>query len=204
MKVAVLISGRGSNLEALMNDQNGYQITHVVTNNLEANGLNIARKKGIKNTYINWVNRNKAEEMLIDLLEEIKVDLVILAGFMRILSTKTVNAIPPTINIHPSLLPKYPGLNTHQKVIDNADINHGATVHVVNNKLDGGLILGQISFRVNKLLTAEQLADELISKEHKLLITVVGLIAKKKLSWKDNMLLSSDEIPALPIQINDL
>lgn len=203
IKVAVLISGRGSNLEALIKDQNKYQITHVITNKAEAKGLKIAQRNGINNTYINWSDRRSAEKTLINLFKEIKVELIVLAGFMRILSPTTVKSIPRTINIHPSLLPKYPGLNTHQKVIAHKDITHGATVHVVDDQLDSGLILGQISFSVDLNMSAEQLAAELILKEHKLLTTVVGLIANNQLSWEANNLYNSKKQKTKPVYIDD-
>lgn len=188
MRVAVLISGRGSNLQALIDDQKGYQICHVISNNFKANGLKIAQKHGITNTAIDWKDNQQAEQILQELLCEINADLVVLAGFMRILSPETLQVTNKVINIHPSLLPKYPGLNTHQQVVNNQDKWHGATVHVVNEELDGGLILAQFRFLVDHKADANQLANELISKEHKLLTTVVGLIANKQISWNDNQL----------------
>ena len=91
MNVVVLISGRGSNLEALMNHQQGYQVTHVVSNKAMAKGLDIARDRGVTNTYINWQDPNQAEQMLSDLMSTCQPDLIVLAGFMRILSAGFVN-----------------------------------------------------------------------------------------------------------------
>lgn len=202
MQVAVLISGRGSNLEALINAQNGYQISHVISDNFNAKGIKTAKNHGITNTVINWNNRIEAESMLCELLQEVAADLVVLAGFMRILSTKTLQAVERIINIHPSLLPKYPGLNTHQKVIDNQDKWHGATVHVVNEELDAGLILAQTRFAVDANQNANQLAAELITKEHKLLTTVVGLIAQDKLKWQHQVVYMNEKTCTEPLQIN--
>ncbi len=201
MRIAVLISGRGSNLEALIHDQNRYRVCHVISNNFNARGIALAQRHGITNTIIDWSDRRQAEQMLCDLLIAVKADLVVLAGFMRILSPAAINAAGKVINIHPSLLPKYPGLKTHQKVIDNKDQWHGATVHMVNEELDGGLILAQTRFQVDTSMNAEQLADELISKEHKLLTTVVGLIADNQMTWQDQLLYMNEKTCSKPLMI---
>lgn len=184
MKIAVLISGRGSNLAALIEHQAGYSVEHVISNNAKAKGLKVAQEHGITNTYLNWANREQAEQRLSRLLNEIKVDLIVLAGFMRILSPALINQFAQrVINIHPSLLPKYPGLNTHQKALDNQDRTHGATVHLVTDRLDQGPALAQTCVPVLENDDARTLADRLIIKEHKLLTTVMGLIAKGDLQW---------------------
>ncbi|MCX7554998.1 phosphoribosylglycinamide formyltransferase [Marinicella sp. S1101] len=204
MQVAVLISGRGSNLEALIKHQDNYQICHVISNNPKAKGLEVAQINGITNTFIDWSDKQRAELELQKLLHEIKADLVVLAGFMRILSNETIDAAGQIINIHPSLLPKYPGLHTHEKVLFNKDQWHGATVHVVNDQLDSGLILAQIRLAVELSLDADALAQQLISKEHKLLTTVVGLIAKKHLYWQDGDLFMYDKKTNKPLLIDDV
>ena len=178
MNVVVLISGRGSNLEALMNHQEGYQVTHVVSNKATAKGLEIARDRGVTNTYINWQDPNQAEQMLSDLMSTCQPDLIVLAGFMRILSAGFVNQFNnKIINIHPSLLPKYPGLNTHRQVLKNQDPFHGATVHLVTDQLDRGQILAQTKIAVNNQWNEDQLAAALLEKEHELLTRVVGQMA---------------------------
>ncbi len=187
MKVAVLISGRGSNLEALIKHQKGYAVTHVISNNFKAKGILIAKQHGITNTCIDWSDKSRAENTLADLLVECQIDLIVLAGFMRILSAELVHQFNNKIlNIHPSLLPKYPGLDTHQKVLDNQDKVHGATVHLVNDQLDQGTALAQIQLEVKANDDVNSLADRLITKEHKLLTTVVGLIASGELTWDAN------------------
>ncbi len=186
MQVVVLISGRGSNLEALLKDQKNYTIAHVVSNNFNAPGMELAKRFGVTNTCINWSDIGTAENSLIDVINECQADLIVLAGFMRILSQNVVSLFHnKIINIHPSLLPKYRGLNTHQQVIDNNDALHGATVHLVDKKLDHGRILAQIKISVNNEKNAQTLAEKLISKEHKLLTTVMGLIGSKDLVWDD-------------------
>jgi len=190
MEIAVLISGRGSNLAALIKHQEGYKIKQVISNNPMAKGLDIARANGINNTYINWHDRTQAEAMLTEVLLELEVDLIVLAGFMRILSASLVKQFAhKIINIHPSLLPKYPGLGTHQQVLANQDAMHGATVHLVDDQLDQGTALAQITIPVLQQDDADTLANRLLEKEHKLLTAVVGLIAKGDLTWNEQMVL---------------
>ncbi|WP_223788969.1 phosphoribosylglycinamide formyltransferase [Marinicella meishanensis] len=202
MRVAVLISGRGSNLAALINHQHGYAIEHVISNNPYAAGLQLARDHGITNTYLNWSNRERAEHMLGELLQQLAVDLVVLAGFMRILSAELVHRFAgKIINIHPSLLPKYPGLNTHQKVLDHQDPWHGATVHLVDEHLDQGPSLAQTTIAVQAGDDANALADRLILQEHKLLTTVVGLIAQGDLIWTDDEVRYHGQTMTQPLMI---
>ncbi len=203
MNVVVLISGRGSNLKALLDHQQGYRITHVISNNFESQGIATAQQHGVSNTCINWQNRQQAEHILTQLLQELPADLIVLAGFMRILSAQFVASFESKIiNIHPSLLPKYPGLNTHQKVIDNQDKHHGATVHLVNDKLDHGPMLAQTSMAVDPSKDANQLAEQLINKEHKLLTTVVGLIANQQLQWDKQQIIWQRKPLSQPLMID--
>jgi phosphoribosylglycinamide formyltransferase-1 len=203
MRVVVLISGRGSNLTALLNDQQNYRIAHVISNNFKAKGLASARQHGVPNTCIKWDDSKAAENILIELIQDSQADLIVLAGFMRILSDTVVQAFHnKIINIHPSLLPKYPGLNTHQKVLDNNDSEHGATVHLVDQHLDHGRILAQTQFSIGSESDAKILADQLIIKEHKLLTTVVGLIASNNLTWDSVHTYIGDKIMTQPLLIN--
>lgn len=177
MNIVVLISGRGSNLEAMLLHQEGYQVKHVISNNLKAKGLEVAQKHGVTNTYIKWSNLQLAEKKLSAIIQQCNADLIVLAGFMRILSPSFVHQFKnKIINIHPSLLPKYPGLDTHKKVLLNQDEYHGATVHIVDEQLDHGRILAQIRFKISRSDDAESLAKKLIHREHKLLTTTIGLI----------------------------
>ena len=184
MKIAVLISGRGSNLEALLKHQKGYQVCHVISNNFRAKGLETARLTGVVNTSIDWSNPRKAESHLAETLQQAEVELIVLAGFMRILSAEFVHQFSQKIiNIHPSLLPKYPGLNTHQKALDHGDTLHGATVHLVDDRLDQGPALSQTTITISQDDDAATLAGKLLPKEHKLLTHTVGLIAAGELAW---------------------
>ena len=146
-KFAVLISGSGTNLQALINkftSDKRIEICCVISNTEEAYGLERAKNAGIDNLSINHNNfssRKEFEEALIKSLSEYNPDLIVLAGFMRILSEVFVNRYSDRlVNIHPSLLPKYKGLETHKRVIENKEKYHGVTVHFVDESLDGGPI----------------------------------------------------------------
>ncbi len=200
MNVVVFISGRGSNLTALLDDQQGYNIKHVISNNTEAGGLKIAHERGITNTVINWSDKVRAESFAAEIINQESAELVILAGFMRILSSNFTDTFnQKIINIHPSLLPDYPGLNTHQRVIDDQRGIHGASVHYVDGQLDHGQVISQTKIKVNTNDTATSLANQLIQKEHKLLTFTVGLIAEHKIYWEKNCLIYHNQPLLEPI-----
>ena len=190
-KFAVLISGSGTNLQALINkftSDKRIEICCVISNTEEAYGLERAKNAGIDNLSINHNNfssRKEFEEALIKSLSQYNPDLIVLAGFMRILSsvmTKTFkNKI---INIHPSLLPKYPGLDTHNMVIKNGDLKHGITIHFVNEVLDGGQIIAQGEISVNANETSEELKTRIHAIEHVMLPIVVSKFADGTINTK--------------------
>ena len=153
--VSVFISGRGTNLKSLINfskyKNSPIKIVLVICNNKNAKGINYAKKNNIKFLFINYKNEKKAENKILINLKKNNVDLICLAGFMKILSKKIINIYKYRIlNIHPSLLPKYKGLNTHKRVIENKEKFTGCTVHLVNLKLDSGKIILQKKVRVLK------------------------------------------------------
>ena len=156
-KIIVLISGGGSNLEAIAKAcQTGNipaSIELVISNQSNAKGLERAKKFHLMSKVIEHKDFNSREEFDQALLEQIlpiEPDLVVLAGFMRILSSDFTDALNgKLINIHPSLLPDYPGLNTHKQAIDNGDLMHGISVHYVNNELDGGPIIAQGALKID-------------------------------------------------------
>ncbi len=153
---AVLISGNGSNLQAMIEAINGNQISGkiccVLSNNEDAYGLQRAKEVEIPTEVISnkdFKTREDFDAEMVRVLSIYNPDLIVLAGFMRILSPVFVNAFPGKIlNIHPSLLPKYPGLNTHERVLDSSDNIHGITVHFVDETLDGGPICAQSSLEI--------------------------------------------------------
>ncbi len=170
---AVLISGRGSNLRSLIKysktKKSLIKIVLVVSDNFSAKGLNYANKSNINNIVIKYSNRKSFEDRLLKLLRRNNVDLICLAGFMRILSGKFIKKLNQTIlNIHPSLLPKYKGLNTHNRVIQNKDKYSGATVHIVNDKLDSGKIILQKKIKILKSDTRKSLEKKVLKIEHKI------------------------------------
>ena len=171
--IAVLISGRGSNLTSLIKyskrKKSLFEIKLVISNNFNAKGLKIANKSKIKNQYIKYSNKKNFENRSLKLLKKYNIDLICLAGFMRILSKKFIKDFSkPILNIHPSLLPKYKGLNTHYKVIKNREKFSGATVHIVNEKLDAGKIIIQEKVRILKSDIVKTLEKKVLKIEHKI------------------------------------
>ena len=185
--VAVLISGNGSNLQAIIDEFQKDELVNVscvVSNKKDAYGLVRAKKAKIDHYFIdnkNFSSREKFEQAVINILDQYEPDLVVLAGFMRILSELFVNKYKnKLINIHPSLLPKYKGLDTHRKVLENQDKYHGVTVHFVDNTLDGGPILAQTRTIV-ETQDIKELEEKIHELEHKIYPEVIKDIAQKKI-----------------------
>ncbi len=172
LSLAILLSGNGSNFQAIVDSIDKGQlkaaIKIVISNNKNAFGLKRAKKNNIKNLCIdhkNFVDRESYDQRLIEIIEQEKVDFIVLAGFMRILGSNFVRNFPnKIINIHPSLLPKYPGLNTHKKVLENKDKEHGVTVHLVDEGLDSGPIICFMKINVED----EEKENDLENKIHKI------------------------------------
>ena len=170
---AVLISGRGSNLRSLVKysktKKSLIRIVLVVSNNFSAKGLDYANKSKINNVFIKDSNKKSFEDRLLKLLKKNNVDLICLAGFMKILSGSFIRKFnKPILNIHPSLLPKYKGLNTHNRVIQNKDKYSGATVHYVNDKLDSGKVILQKKVKVLKSDDVRSLEKKVLKIEHEI------------------------------------
>ena len=183
-KIAVLISGSGSNLEAIANACNKKkidgEISCVISNNSQAYGIERAKKLNLKSIIVDhnlFNDRSEFDDQIDKILVEEKIELVVLAGFMRILEKKiTDKYFGRMINLHPSLLPLYPGLNTHKKVIKNKDNKHGVSIHYVSPELDAGPIIAQGSIKVKKNETAEDLQKRIHKIEHLLLPEVINEI----------------------------
>ena len=168
---AVLISGRGSNLRSLVKysktKKSLIRIVLVVSNNFSAKGLDYANKSKINNVFIKYSNKRIFEDRLLRLLKRNNVDLICLAGFMKILSRKFIKKFSkPILNIHPSLLPKYKGLNTHFRAVKNKEKYSGATVHIVSEKLDSGKIIIQEKVKILKSDTKKSLEKKVLKIEH--------------------------------------
>jgi phosphoribosylglycinamide formyltransferase 1 len=173
-RVAVLISGRGSNLQALLDaEQNAYEIALVVSNVPNAGGLYIARTAGVEALTLDHKpygkDREAFERDLHALLTARTIEIVALAGFMRVLTPYFVrNWAGRLLNIHPSLLPKFPGINTHARALEAGESEHGCTVHLVVEAVDSGEILGQSAMSISPSDTPEALATRVLALEHAL------------------------------------
>lgn len=173
-RIAILISGRGSNMQAFIDAQRsgelGADIALVVSNNPGAGGLERAEQAGIATACVNhreYDSREAFDQALVDCLSEHDIELVILAGFMRILTPVFITPFAGRLlNIHPSLLPKYPGLHTHQRALDAGDSEAGVTVHFVTPELDGGPPVIQAVVPVTEGDTADTLAARVLQQEH--------------------------------------
>lgn len=210
-RVAVLISGEGSNLQALIDaaqaGQLGASIVTVVSNRGGARGLERARAAGIEALHLGAVRgqeRAEYDAALAALLAPREPDLIVLAGFMRILSTKLVALYEGRmLNLHPSLLPKYPGLDTHRRVLAAGDQWHGATVHFVTDELDGGPAVVQYRLPVLADDTESSLAQRVHKGEHLILPRAVSWFAAGRLRLAGgSVMLDGRALPA-PIFVNE-
>tara|TARA_B100001057_G_scaffold366925_1_gene370281 strand:+ start:261 stop:842 length:582 start_codon:yes stop_codon:yes gene_type:complete len=173
VKTAVFFSGNGSNLKSLIKfsfkKKSPISIEIIITNNPNAKGLKFAKIFKIKKKLINCNKKYLAEKKIISELKKNKIKLICLAGFMKIFSKNFIKRFEGKIlNIHPSLLPKYKGLQTHERVIKNNEKFSGCTVHFVNSKLDSGKIILQKRIRINRKDTPKKLAKKILIQEHKL------------------------------------
>ena len=195
-RVAILISGNGSNLQALIDATKATdypaEIALVISNRADAYGLTRAQQAGIETQIINhrdYANREAFDAALHTALTQHQIAFVCLAGFMRILSDEFVRQWPRRmINIHPSLLPKYKGLNTHARALEAGDTHHGATVHWVIPELDAGEIIAQKSLKIEANDTPETLAQRIHALEHTLYPAALKSVvhAKASIAYKDD------------------
>ena len=171
-KIAVFISGTGTNLKSLVKYSNlnkaNYNIVLVISNNKKAKGLAFAKLNKINYQIINYKYKNKAEKKILLLLKKYEIKIICLAGFMKIISSSFIKKFKgKIINIHPSLLPKYKGLNTHERVIKNNEKYSGFTIHLVNKKLDSGKIIFQKKIKVLKTDNQKTLQKKILIYENK-------------------------------------
>ena len=173
IRCAVFISGTGSNLKSLIQftkkKNSPISIELIISNNRKAKGLRFGKIFKISNKVFSYKDKIIAEKKIISEIKKKKIKLICLAGFMKILSIDFIkNFKGKILNIHPSLLPKYKGLNTHQRVISNNEKYSGCTVHYVNSRLDSGKIILQKKVKISKFDTAKSLAKKILIQEHKL------------------------------------
>ena len=172
IRIAVFISGTGSNLKSLIKfsklKKSPIIIKMIISNNSKSKGLQYAKIYKIKKKVFDFKNTLSEKKAIFELKKN-NINLICLAGFMKILSKNFIkNFKGKILNIHPSLLPKYKGLNTHEKAIKNKDKYSGCTVHFVNTRLDSGKIINQKKVRINKFDTPKTLAKKILIQEHKL------------------------------------
>ncbi|MDA7813976.1 phosphoribosylglycinamide formyltransferase [Candidatus Pelagibacter sp.] len=173
IKTAVFISGTGSNLKSLIKfsklKKSPISINLILSNDSKSKGLQYGKIFKIKKKIFDFKKKHINEKKILFELKKNRIDLICLAGFMKILSKTFINNFNGKIlNIHPSLLPKFKGLNTHERAIRNKEKYSGCTVHFVNSKLDSGKIILQDKVRINKNETPKTLAKKILAKEHKL------------------------------------
>ena len=171
IKTAIFISGTGSNLKNLfkfsLTKKSPIIISFVVTNNKDAKGINFSKKNNIESKTYNYFNKSNAENKILKDLKKKKINLICLAGFMKILSKNFINNFKGKIlNVHPSLLPKYKGLNTHKRAIENKEKFSGCTIHFVNAELDSGKIILQKKIKIKSNDTPKTLANRVLKQEH--------------------------------------
>ena len=169
--IAVFISGKGTNFKNLiqysLKKKSKFKIKLAVSNNSNAKGLKYAKKYKIKKKIINYKNLTNSEIHILNDLNKENINFICLAGFMKILTANFIKKFKgKIINIHPSLLPKYKGLNTHQRALDNKEKYSGCTVHFVNSKLDAGKIILQKKVKIFKNDTSEKLSKRVLKQEH--------------------------------------
>ena len=204
-RIVVLLSGRGSNFQSLLNasltGELAGNIDLVISNRPQAGGLTIANSANIDTALIDhqaYATRDAFDADLAGVINRVSPDLIVLAGFMRILTQGFVSQFAGRLlNIHPSLLPLYPGLNTHQRALDNGDTHAGATVHYVTGELDGGPSVIQARVPIESGDTKEQLATRILQVEHRIYPQAVNWHLTGRLALQDGVLYKdSNPLPA--------
>ena len=204
-RIVVLISGSGTNLQAIIDACNDVDypgsVVGVVSNKLDAYGLTRANNAEIKTLALShkvFATREAYDEELVKKIDEFKPDIIVLAGFMRILTPRFVQHFQGRlINIHPSLLPKYQGLNTHQRAIDSGDKEHGVSVHFVTEELDGGPVILQAKVPVFDEDKSDDLAARVHEQEHRIYPLVIKWLCESRLTMtNEQAVLDGNILPA--------
>lgn len=206
LPVAVLASGRGTNLQALIDHAAGYGIRCVISDRDHAGALDKARAAAIPAHFIDraaYPDRDAFDQAIHDQLTEHGVRLVVLAGFMRVLGSAFVQKWGGSmINVHPSLLPKYRGLDTHARALAAGDREHGASVHYVTETLDGGPVILQAVVPVDAGMDAATLARRVQAQEHRVYPFVVGLIAAGRVQLTGDGVVFDGKPLAAPLRVD--
>ncbi|MDV7522490.1 phosphoribosylglycinamide formyltransferase [Acinetobacter baumannii] len=204
MKIAVLVSGNGSNLQALIDANLSGQIVGVLSNKADAYALERAQNANIATAIIShkdFPSREDFDEAMHQQLIAWQADVVILAGFMRILTANFVDKWQgKMLNIHPSLLPAYKGVNTHQRVLNTGDRLHGCTVHFVTSELDAGQAIAQSAIEVKEHDNVASLAERVHKLEHFIYPQVAEWLCNGQLTWKNGQAYFRNQILEHPIR----
>lgn len=210
LRLAVLVSGEGTNLQAIANaidlDMLNLEIACVIANRPQAGACQKAKSLGLPVEVLDhqaFATREAFDEKLNHTLSTYAVDWVVLAGFMRQLTPRFVQQyLGRMINIHPSLLPRYPGLHTHQRVLEAGDKEHGVSVHYVTEDLDAGPVIAAVHIAVEPESTVLRLKKQIQVEEHQLLPLVLSWIAQKRLEWNHGQpTLDGFRLPQQGIQV---
>lgn len=188
-KIVVLLSGSGTNFQAILDAKlHSAEVSLVVSNRPHAKGLERAQAAGVPSAIVDhkdYSTREAFEAALLARIDEVKPDLLVLAGFMRILTPSFItNFSRDIVNIHPSLLPNYRGLNTHQRAIDAGDTHAGVSVHFVTAELDGGPVIAHAKVAIHGDDTAESLAARVLEREHRLYPAVLQEIINGRVQFQ--------------------
>ena len=211
LKIAVLISGTGSNLKALIDARDAgrlnIDIARVISNKAQAGGLQHARSAGIPCSVIPSAgveSREVLDRSIMQSLDEVQPELVVLAGYMRILGAELVNHFAGRIiNLHPSLLPLYPGLDTYRRALEAGDTEHGSSMHFVTEGLDDGPLIAQVRIPVLAADDPATLAARLGPQEHRLVVATVELFTRHRVEQSpDGVLVDGAPLPR-PLLLND-
>ena len=211
LPLVILISGRGSNMQAILDraarDELAVDVRAVISNNPGAPGLKAAAAAGLATEVIDhrlYTDRDSYDRALQAAIDQYHPELVVLAGFMRVLSADFVRHYAGRlINIHPSLLPAFRGLNTHARALEAGVSEHGASVHFVTEELDGGPVILQARVPVLSGDTAERLATRVLAAEHLLYATVIGWFSEGRLRYRNGMAYLDDQPLHSPQQLAD-
>lgn len=211
LRVCVLISGSGSNLQALIDaraqDRLDIDIVHVISNVTGAPGLARACRAGIPASVLEhgrFENRDDFDQALAVLMEAGQPDLIVFAGFMRVVGEPVLNRhVGRMINLHPSLLPRYPGLDTYRRAIEADDTVHGASLHFLTAELDGGPVIAQRRIPILPSDDVKALAGRLAPEEHRLVVATVELFARHTVELHNDRVLIDGAPLAAPLQLGE-
>jgi phosphoribosylglycinamide formyltransferase 1 len=211
VRVVVFASGRGTNFAALADAQRAgtlpIELCALLSDKAESRAMQVANNLNVPALALDpkkYTNRAEFDRALFNAATDFRPDLIVLAGYMRVIDPDVIRAWNGRIiNIHPSLLPKYPGLRTHQRALDAGDTAHGASVHFVTAELDGGPVISQTIIDVERGDNAMSLASRLLRYEHRLLIATVDLIARGRVALTDDGVTFDGNLLRKPLRLGD-